>query len=60
MLLDKTVDSDVSTSFILILFPISFVRLHVSAVPSSLPCRDKEFTDIYNFVEGNLVDGTGG
>jgi len=35
-------------------------RLHVSAVPSSLPCRDKEFTDIYNFVEGKLLDGTGG
>ena len=35
-------------------------RLHVSAVPSSLPCRDKEFTDIYGFVEGKLLDGTGG
>ncbi|XP_068676191.1 origin recognition complex subunit 1-like [Montipora foliosa] len=35
-------------------------KLHVSAVPSSLPCRDKEFTDIYGFVEGKLVDGTGG
>lgn len=35
-------------------------KLHVSAVPSSLPCRDKEFTDIYNFVEGKLLDGTGG
>lgn len=35
-------------------------KLHVSAVPSSLPCREKEFTDIYNFVEGKLEDGTGG
>ena len=35
-------------------------RLHVSAVPSSLPCREKEFTDIFNFVEGKLEDGTGG
>lgn len=35
-------------------------KLHVSAVPSSLPCRDKEFTDIYGFVEGKLLDGTGG
>ena len=45
------------------LYVICFVftfRLHVSAVPSSLPCREKEFTDIYNFVEGKLEDGTGG
>ncbi|CAH3156764.1 unnamed protein product [Pocillopora meandrina] len=35
-------------------------KLHVSAVPSSLPCREKEFTDIFNFVEGKLEDGTGG
>lgn len=35
-------------------------KLHVSAVPSSLPCRDKEFRDIYSFVEGKLLDGTGG
>jgi len=35
-------------------------KLHVSAVPTSLPCRDKEFNDVYNFVEGKLVDGTGG
>lgn len=60
MLLVTTVYSDVLGNFILILFPILFVRLHVSAVPSSLPCRDKEFTDIYNFVEGKLLDGTGG
>ena len=39
---------------------IFVTRLHVSAVPSSLPCRDKEFTDIYGFVEGKLLDGTGG
>ena len=32
----------------------------MSAVPSSLPCRDKEFNDIYGFVEGKLLDGTGG
>ncbi|XP_019386972.1 PREDICTED: origin recognition complex subunit 1 [Crocodylus porosus] len=36
------------------------LRLHVSAVPESLPCREKEFQDIYNFVESKLIDGTGG
>ncbi|KAM6079414.1 origin recognition complex subunit 1 isoform 1-T2 [Theristicus caerulescens] len=36
------------------------VRLHVSAIPESLPCREEEFQDIYNFVESKLIDGTGG
>ncbi|XP_023579981.1 origin recognition complex subunit 1 [Octodon degus] len=36
------------------------LRLHVSAVPESLPCREKEFQDIYNFVESKLLDQTGG
>lgn len=36
------------------------VRLHVSAVPDSLPCREQEFQDIYSFVESKLLDGTGG
>ena len=35
-------------------------RLHVSAVPTSLPCREKEFTEIYSFLEGNLIDEVGG
>ncbi|XP_041064376.1 origin recognition complex subunit 1 isoform X2 [Carcharodon carcharias] len=35
-------------------------RLHVSAVPESLPCREQEFQDIYNFVESKVIDGTGG
>ncbi|XP_063057313.1 origin recognition complex subunit 1 isoform X2 [Engraulis encrasicolus] len=34
--------------------------LHVSAVPESLPCREQEFQDIYNFVESKVIDGTGG
>ncbi|XP_064138047.1 origin recognition complex subunit 1 isoform X3 [Loxodonta africana] len=36
------------------------LRLHVSAVPESLPCREREFQDIYNFVESKLLDRTGG
>ena len=30
-------------------------RLHVSAVPQTLPCREDEFNHIYNFVEGIFV-----
>ncbi|XP_008166128.2 origin recognition complex subunit 1 isoform X2 [Chrysemys picta bellii] len=36
------------------------LRLHVSTIPGSLPCREEEFQDIYNFVESKLIDGTGG
>ncbi|XP_076462383.1 uncharacterized protein LOC143294790 [Babylonia areolata] len=35
-------------------------RLHVSAVPETLPCREAEFDDIYRFVESKVLDGTGG
>ena len=28
-------------------------QLHVSAVPQNLPCREEEFSFIYDFVEGN-------
>lgn len=35
-------------------------RLQVSAVPSSLPCREKEFASIYEFIIGKLSDGSGG
>lgn len=36
------------------------LRLHVSSVPESLPCREQEFQDIYSFVESKISDGTGG
>lgn len=36
------------------------LRLHVSAVPESLPCREQEFHNIYSFVESKLLDHTGG
>ncbi|XP_070564136.1 origin recognition complex subunit 1-like [Ptychodera flava] len=35
-------------------------KLHVSAVPETLPCREEEFADIYGFVESKVLDGTGG
>lgn len=34
--------------------------LHVSTVPSSLPCRKTEFDNIYVFVHNKIVDGSGG
>ena len=42
--------------------PLEFARqrLHVSAVPDSLPCREQEFQDIYSFVEDRLQEDTGG
>lgn len=30
-------------------------RLHVSAVPQTLPCREDEFSHIYNYVEGKKI-----
>lgn len=35
-------------------------RLHVSLVPQSLPCREKEFDNIYTFLEGKIQDQCGG
>jgi len=35
-------------------------RLHVSAVPDSLPCREEEFAEVLSYVEGKLEEGTGG
>ena len=35
-------------------------RLHVSAVPKSLPCREEEFNNIFTFLRGKLVDKSGG
>ncbi|XP_063682304.1 origin recognition complex subunit 1-like isoform X2 [Bolinopsis microptera] len=41
-------------------FSIARSRLHVSAVPESLPCREEQFADIYYFLESKLEDQTGG
>jgi len=35
-------------------------RLHVSAVPDSLPCREEEFAEIFGYVESKLREDTGG
>ncbi|KAF8469042.1 origin recognition complex subunit 1 [Kalaharituber pfeilii] len=34
-------------------------RLHVSAVPASLPCREAEFTEVYTHLEDAISEGTG-
>lgn len=36
------------------------IKLHVANTPDCLPCRDKQFADIYNFIETNLKNQTGG
>lgn len=35
-------------------------RLHSSSIPDSLPCRENEFNDIYNFLHGKLRERVGG
>lgn len=34
-------------------------HLHVSAVPAALPCREVEFTTVYNHLSAAISDGTG-
>lgn len=36
------------------------IQLHISTVPSSLPCRQKEFTNIQGFLLRKIVDHVGG
>ncbi|XP_066599778.1 origin recognition complex subunit 1 [Prorops nasuta] len=36
------------------------LRLHVSAIPKSLPCREEEFNQIFTFLKGKLLDNNGG
>ena len=35
-------------------------RLSSNAIPDSLPCRESQFRDIFNYVESKLIEGTGG
>jgi len=34
-------------------------KLHVSAVPTALPCREDEFTSVYSHLEAAISDGSG-
>ncbi|KAL7794575.1 P-loop containing nucleoside triphosphate hydrolase protein [Trichoderma ceciliae] len=40
-------------------FQIARSRLHVSAVPSSLPCREGEFSLVHSHLEAAITEGTG-
>nr|CAD7586794.1 unnamed protein product [Timema genevievae] len=39
---------------------IAQARLHVSAIPHGLPCRQEEFQTVCNFLRGKIQDHTGG
>lgn len=40
-------------------FQIARSRLHVSSVPTSLPCREGEFFLVYSHLEAAITDGSG-
>lgn len=40
-------------------FQTARARLHVSSVPTSLPCREDEFASVYSHLEAAIVEGTG-
>jgi origin recognition complex subunit 1 len=40
-------------------FQVARSRLHVSSVPTSLPCREAEFSLVYSHLEAAITDGAG-
>lgn len=48
------------TSDALSIYEKARIKLHVANTPDCLPCRDKQFSDIYNFIDTNLKNQTGG
>jgi len=40
-------------------FALARHRLHVSAVPASLPCREAEFSEVYTHLEDAISEGSG-
>ena len=40
-------------------FQIARTKLHVSAVPTALPCREEAFETVYSNLEAAISDGTG-
>lgn len=38
----------------------ALTKVHSSSVPDSLPCRDYQFNDIYNFATKKLFENEGG
>ncbi|EEY18975.1 origin recognition complex subunit 1 [Verticillium alfalfae VaMs.102] len=40
-------------------FQLARSRLHVASVPTSLPCREHEFSSVYSHLEAAIIDGSG-
>ncbi|KAI1137071.1 P-loop containing nucleoside triphosphate hydrolase protein [Hypoxylon sp. FL0543] len=40
-------------------FQIARAQLHVASVPTSLPCRESEFSLVYSHLEAAIIDGSG-
>ncbi|KAI0415310.1 ATPase [Xylaria grammica] len=40
-------------------FQIARAQLHVASVPTSLPCRETEFSIVYSHLEAAITDGSG-
>lgn len=40
-------------------FQLARMRLHVSMVPPSLPCREEAFSQVYSHLESAITDGSG-
>ena len=40
-------------------YKLAQANLHVSAVPTSLPCREEEYTQILEYLENAIEEGTG-
>jgi origin recognition complex subunit 1 len=40
-------------------FQIARSKLHVAAVPATLPCRENEFGEVYSHLESAIIDGSG-
>jgi len=39
---------------------LALERLSSHSTPESLPCRESQFKDIFNYVESKLIEGNGG
>lgn len=40
-------------------FSLARSKLHVSAIPDSLPCREAEFSEVYTYLSAAISEGTG-
>jgi origin recognition complex subunit 1 len=58
--LQKRLNSKVDAHSSLSVYEKARIKLHVANTPDCLPCRDKQFSDIYTFIESNLKNQTGG